>query len=209
MRFIITFISFFLSFSFFSFAQTIPSDSLNYYKGIADSLFATQEYQQAILSYQNLAQSGNVESAYELYEIYHNGFGVEMNENEANRWLKLAKDLDTEFYEEVLPKAKNQQLYINDDMSPLNRAGALIEKGGRQNVTSICLGLIGGTIGGGLIGLGFANGNSGLTISGEVVCAVAGVTSLVLFIVGNTNIKKGGAMMRKIQFTGNGVNVKF
>ncbi len=70
-----------------AFAQNIPAESFETYRELADSLYNAEQISQSLELYEKLALSGDALSAYELYEIYSQGFSVEKDLSIANRWL--------------------------------------------------------------------------------------------------------------------------
>ena len=94
----------------------------------------------------------------------------------------------------------------------LYKAGDLIEYGAQLKNTGLAIGVVGGVIGAGIISLGYTekkDNNKGDLIAGASIAGVAVLTSLILTIVGNNNINKGGKILKNIEFNANGINVKF
>lgn len=90
----------------------------------------------------------------------------------------------------------------------LNESGRLIELGAKEKNISYALGIGGGAVGGALIGIGVSQESKALTIAGGVITGSFGIAALVLDIVGNNHIKRGGEMMRRVRINGTGISVK-
>lgn len=198
-----------------AFAQNIPADSLDSYRKEAHRMLIDQNTSEAVELYKRLTLSGDALSGYQLYELYSQGQGVPKDEAEAKKWQTMAQ--------EILAK-KTQQSRLgntsstkerskpNDPQSleyPFDESGRLIAKGAMEHNSAIVVGLLGGTVGGVLTGVGISQQSTGAKIAGGIIAGGCGVAALVLTIVGNKHIKQGGELMRRVQIKGNGISVSF
>jgi len=197
-----------------SYAQNIPADSLDYYRRAAHRLLIDNRVDEAVELYKNLALSGDALSGYQLHELYSQGKGVQKDPVEAERWRALAETTIAKAYHETRPK-HNQS--TDDQPSPdreltldevLNESGRLIELGAKEKNISYALGLGGGALGGALIGIGVSQQSQTLTIVGGVITGGFGLAALVVDIIGNKHIKRGGEIMRRVRIDGAGISVK-
>ena len=81
-----------------------------YFKGFG----VTQDYTKAFTLFLELAQTGNVNAQYFLGLCYRNGYGTEVNENEARRWLQSASAKgDYQATHELIdePQPENSNIY--------------------------------------------------------------------------------------------------
>ncbi len=86
-------------------------------------------------------------------------------------------------------------------------AGNLIEKGGKLKNASIALTVVGGAVGGAGITYSVVKGNKDLALVSSAITVGFGLTALILNIVGNNKIKKGGRVLKNFQLTPNGVSI--
>lgn len=91
----------------------------------------------------------------------------------------------------------------------INDGGDLIMQGARLNNVGITLDIIGGATAGLFSGIGVANGNANLVVAGGVIGGGLALAGLICNIVGNKRIKAGGTKLRNLEFSGNGMRIKF
>lgn len=200
---------------FVSYAQNIPADSLDYYRKSAHRLLIDNRVGEAIELYKNLALSGDALSGYQLCEFYSQGKGVQKDPVEAEKWRAMAENIITEAYQKAHPKnCPNDKIQQSSEKeltldNVLNESGRLIELGAKEKNISYALGIGGGAVGGTLLIIGTAKNEQALTIVGGVIAGGFGIAALVLDIIGNKNIKRGGELMRRVQISGTGISVKF
>jgi len=173
----------------------------------------------AIDLYKKLVLSGDALSGYQLYDIYSKGMGVQKDETEAQKWSSMAQKIletRTQQSHSTSSKSTENQDSANQEQtleSLLHESGALIERGAREKNAAIAVGLAGGGVGGIILGIGLIkqtdNNGQGAIIAGGAIMGASAVAALVVNMIGNRHIKKGGELMRRVQFKGNGVSVSF
>ena len=173
----------------------------------------------AVDLYKQLALSGDALSGYQLYELYSEGKGVPKDEYEAAKWQELAQhNLAAKAKRAQAKAAKEEEVRKYGENGPtledlFHESGALIERGAKEKLASFIVIGAGGMAGGSLLGVGLAtrdaNNGLGLTVAGGVIMYACGVAAVILNIVGNVHIKKGGELMRRVQIKGNGISVSF
>ena len=197
-----------------SYAQTIPTDSLDFYRRSAHRLLIDNRVDEAVALYKNLALSGDALSGYQLHELYSQGERVQKDPVEAEKWRSLAQNIISEAYQKSRPKCQpsdgsrlssDRELTLDE---VLNESGRLIELGAKEKNISYALGIGGGAVGGALIGIGASQGSQALTIVGGVIAGGFGIAALVVDIIGNKHIKRGGEIMRRVRIDGAGISVK-
>ena len=196
---------------FTSFAQNIPTDSLEFYRRSAHVLLIDNKVDEAVALYKKLALSGDALSGYQLYELYSQGKGVQKDPQEAEKWSTLAQQIIAQQQSSKKQHANNQT-YENQPLTLedlLNKSGSLIEKGASEKNKALAIGLVGGVGGSVLITVGITKQSTFATIAGGIVTGGCGLAALILDIVGNKHIKQGGELMRRVQITGNGISVHF
>ena len=202
-----------------AFAQNIPADSLDSYRKEAHRMLIAGDTAGAVDFYKQLALSGDALSGYQLYELYSEGKGVPKDEYEAVKWQEQAQhNLATKAKRVQVKAAKEEEIRKYGENGPtledlFHESGTLIEKGAKEKLASIIVIGAGCVAGGSLLGVGLATRNAdsglGLTIAGSAVMSACGVAAIVLNIVGNVHVKKGGELMRRVQIKGNGISVSF
>ena len=189
-------------------AQNVPQDSFALYHEKADALFTEKKYDESVSLLSQLALSGDASAAYELAEIYSQGYGVEINQEEAEKWLSIAENLDVK-NKTILRPAYNQNLASSNMTSELNQSGESIELGGKFLNAAVIVGLSGSMFGSTLAIIGARQQKSLLSFTGYAIIGAAGVTSLALSIIGINNIKWGGHILKELEFNGNEVKLHF
>ena len=202
-----------------AFAQNIPADSLDSYRRNAHRMLIDGDTARAVDLYKQLALSGDALSGYQLYELYSEGKGVPKDEYEAAKWQELAQhNLAAKAKRAQAKAAKEEEVRKYGENGPtledlFHESGALIERGAKEKLASFIVIGAGGMAGGSLLGVGLAtrdaNNGLGLTVAGGVIMYACGVAAVILNIVGNVHIKKGGELMRRVQIKGNGISVSF
>lgn len=200
-----------------AFAQNIPADSLDSYRKSAHQILIAGDTAGAVELYKQLALSGDALSGYQLYELYSQGKGVPKDAHEAAKWQELAQRNVALQAQRSRAKVKREaEIERYGENGPtledlFHESGALIERGAEEKLASFIVIGAGGAAGGALLGLATRDANSGLgiTIAGGAIMCACGVAAVVLNIVGNVHIKKGGELMRRVQIKGNGISVSF
>ncbi len=189
-------------------AQIIPKDSFAIYHEKSDNLFVEKKYDESVLILTRLAHSGDVAAAYELAEIFAQGYGVEADQETAEKWLSIAEDLEIK-NNTTSHHSHNQNSVFSNMTSELNQSGEAIELGGKFLNTAVIVGLSGGMLGGTLAIIGARQQKTALSLTGYVIVGAAGITSLVFSIIGINNIKWGGQIIKELEFNGNEVRLRF
>lgn len=202
-----------------AFAQNIPADSLDSYRRNAHRMLIDGDTARAVDLYKQLALSGDALSGYQLYELYSEGKGVPKDGYEAVKWQELAQqNLAAKAKRAQAKAAKEEEVRKYGENGPtledlFHESGALIERGAKEKLASFIVIGAGGMAGGSLLGVGLAtrdaNNGLGLTVAGGVIMYACGVAAVILNIVGNVHVKKGGELMRRVQIKGNGISVSF
>lgn len=201
-------IFFFICFSLVStaFAQDISSEDFTKFREQADSLFIKEQLSSSVELYKRLALSGDATSAYELFEIYSQGMGVDTDVSEAKKWLNLANSIDER---NAANKNDSDNSYNTTLEEALNLSGELFERGAVRKNAAIVTGVTGGLTGGIMLIVGVSKGHNNLSIAGGCITAGLGIVAIILDAIGNSYIKDGSKILKNIQFEESGIKVKF
>ena len=132
-------------------------------------------------------------------ETYQQGYCyVNEQDTTITRWID-----DTGFLAQITPKHFTSKY-------ALYTPGQLIYRSGQLKNTALTTGIVCGLAGGALIGFSFMmNDPLVLSITGGAVAFVGGVASICLLYTSNKLLKEAGLKMERIQFSANGLTVKF
>ena len=75
-----------------AFATTLPVTSLSEDFAKGQEAYFSGDYQTAMTEWQPLADAGQMDGQYGMGLLYANGFGVDMNDEQALKWYGLAAD---------------------------------------------------------------------------------------------------------------------
>ena len=110
------------------------------------------------------------------------------------------------YSQDEFSKLDSLQLKLNDLEKFVSYGGDLIETGAMINNYGIAADIVGGVIAGVGCGISAVSGNhTGIYVSASIGGAFC-LAGLILHIVGNNKIGKGGALLRHVNFSGSGVS---